>query len=280
MMNNMFDILGSIVAFKNDKTVLDRAIASFLQANLNVYLYVIDNSPSDDLREVCSRKNVEYIFNNKNLGFGAGHNIAIRKTINKTKYVLILNPDVNFKQGVLETVFHFMEKNQDAGLTMPKVLYPDGSLQYLCRLLPNPFDLLLRKFNNKVLDSWNNSLTKYELRFADYAKIMEVPYLSGCFMFMRADVLKRVGMFDERFFVYFEDIDLSRRIHNLYRTVYYPEAVICHNYERGANRDITCLKYLISSGIKYFNKWGWFLDKERKSINRRTIRNLAKVPTD
>lgn len=273
----MYDIAASIVAFKNDKDVLRRAIESFLKTDLKIMLYVIDNSPTDELRGICVNTNVKYIFNNKNLGFGAGHNIAIRKMQGETKYSLILNPDIYFDNGVIEKLFGFMENNLDIGSVMPKVLYPDGSLQYLCRLLPLPSDLVFRKFNNKEVTHWVNYLSKYELKFADYTKMMDVPYLSGCFMFVRTNVFEKVGIFDERFFVYFEDVDLSRRIHKLYRTVYYPEATVYHGYERGSNKSVKLLKYLIFSGVKYYNKWGWFFDRERKMINNKAIRNLSCV---
>ncbi|MFH1309177.1 MAG: glycosyltransferase family 2 protein [Candidatus Omnitrophota bacterium] len=273
----MYDIIASIVAFKNEKDILKKAIESFLRSDLKSYLYVVDNSPTDELRSVCVYEDVEYIFNGNNLGFGAGHNIAIRKMSERTKYSLVLNPDVYFDKGVLEELFSFMEKNEKIGSVMPKVLYPDGLLQYLCRLLPTPVDLLLRKFNNKALNRWVNLITKYELRFADYTKTMDVPYLSGCFMFIRSDIFKKVGMFDERFFIYFEDVDLSRRIHMLYRTVYYPKAVIYHGYERGSNKDIGHFKCLVSSAVKYFNKWGWIFDGERKVINKKAVKNLHKV---
>ncbi len=273
-MNKTYDISGSIVVFKNDRDVLERAVTSFLNTALNTHLCIIDNSPTDDLRDICDRKNVEYIFNNNNLGFGAGHNIAIRKMMGITKYSLIFNPDVYFNNGTLEKLFSFMEKNEKLGSVMPRVLYPDGSLQYLCRLLPNPADLLLRKFNVKVLSLCVNLISKYELRFANYTKTMDVPYLSGCFMFVRTDVFEKIGVFDERFFVYFEDVDLSRRIHKLYHTVYYPEAVVYHDYERGSNKNIELFKYLIFSGVKYFNKWGWFFDNERKYVNNEAIRRL------
>lgn len=274
---NMHDISGSIVAFKNDKDILKKAIDSFLRTDFKSHLYVIDNSPTDELKSVCACKNVEYIFNNNNLGFGTGHNIAIRKMMGKTKYSLILNPDVYFDKGVVDSLFCFMENHSDVGSVIPKVLYPDGSLQYQCRLLPTPFDLFLRKFDNKILSHWINSITKYELRFADYNNLMDVPYLSGSFMFVRTDVFEKIGIFDERFFIYFEDVDLSRRIHRLYRTVYYPEALIYHGYERGSDRDIAHLRHLISSCVKYFNKWGWFFDSERRSVNNKTIRDLCHI---
>jgi hypothetical protein len=265
----MYDLVGSVVVFKNDRAVLKRAIDSFLAVDLKSHLYVIDNSPTDALREVCSGENIGYIFNHKNLGFGAGHNIALRKTIGTTKYSLILNPDVYFAKGTVEKIFSFMEQNPDLGSVMPKVLFPDGGLQYLCRLLPDPYDILLRKIDIKILNLlFNFRKSRYELKFADYNRIMDVPYLSGCFMFVRTENFKQSGIFDERFRLYFEDIDLARRMHKLYRTVYYPEAVIYHNYARGSNKEIALLKQLISSGLKYFNKWGWFFDRDRASVNR------------
>jgi len=174
-----YDVAASIVTFKNDKNVLEKAIYSFLKADLRKILYVIDNSPTDELRGVCARDNVEYIFAGHNTGFGAGHNIAIKKMIGRSKYFLILNPDIYFNEGTLETLFGFMRDNEDVGLVMPKVLYPDTSLQYLCRLLPSPYDMLLRKMDFKILNSlFSARKDRYELKFADYNKSMDVPYLS------------------------------------------------------------------------------------------------------
>lgn len=274
----MYDIVSSIVAFKNSKNDIKKAITSFLNSGLNTYLYVIDNSPTNDLKNVCVFKNVEYIFNNNNLGFGAGHNIAIHKSAGKTKYSLILNPDIYFNSGTLEQLFDFMEQNQEVGLVMPKVLYPDGSLQNLCKLLPTPCDMFLRKANIRLIGNLlNRKRLHYELNCADFTKIMDVPYLSGCFMFIRNNIFQQVGMFDERFFIHFEDLDLTRRIHKLYRTVYYPQATIYHKYERSSNRDPLVFKYLVCSGIKYFNKWGWFFDKERKNINNKVKKHIQRL---
>lgn len=278
IMSELFNIAGSIVVFRNDKAVLDQAITSFLNARLDGYLYVIDNSPSDELKDICARKNVEYIFNNKNLGFGAAHNIALRKMMGKTKYSVILNPDVDFDRGTLEKLYDFMEQYPDVGNVMPKVLYPDGSLQYVSRLLPCPLDMFLRKINIGFLSSlFDEQMNRYELRFADHDRTMDVPYLSGCFMFIRTNIFQKSGIFDERFFLYFEDVDLSRRIHRFSRTSYFPEAVIRHGYERASNKDFSHFKHIVFSAIKYFNKWGWFFDHERKQVNEHTIKVLSRI---
>jgi GT2 family glycosyltransferase len=97
---------------------------------------------------------------------------------------------------------------------------------------------------------------------------MEVPHLSGCFMMLRTAVFETVGLFDERFFMYLEDVDYSRRVHTRYKTVYYPEVSVYHQYHKGSYKRWRNLKYHIVSAVKYFNKWGWFFDPERKTINR------------
>jgi GT2 family glycosyltransferase len=106
------------------------------------------------------------------------------------------------------------------------------------------------------------------MRASGYNKIMNVPYLSGCFMFLRTEALKDVGLFDERFFMYPEDIDLTRRIHGKFRTVFFPEVSIIHHHAQSSYLNFRMLLIHIENMIKYFNKWGWIFDKERKKINR------------
>jgi len=275
----MKNINVSIVLFKNDQDLVKKAIYSCVNSILINRIYLIDNSPTDMLSCLANLDSrIEYIFNNTNLGFGKAHNIALKRSIEENiPYHLVLNPDVYFEGGVLEELYNFMENNPDVGLVMPKVLYPDGTLQYLCKLLPTPLDLFGRRFLNfgpfkKIVEKRNEI---YELRFTGYDKIMEVPYLSGCFMFIRTEVLKKVGLFDERFFMYLEDTDLSRRIHRVAKTVYYPYVYIYHEYGKGSYKSLKLLYYHIKSAIKYFNKYGWFFDKEREEINRKILEKLG-----
>lgn len=271
----MYNITSSIVTYKNSIEILKKTINSFLNTDLNIKLYIIDNSPSDRIREVCKDKRIEYIFNKKNLGFGAGHNIAIRRLREESKYHLVLNPDIFFESGRLEKLYEFMESNEEVGLIMPKIYYLDNSAQHLCKLLPTPLDLILRRSNLKFLKTvFKNRLDNYELRFSGYDKVIDVPHLSGCFMLVRKDVFKKVGFFDERFFMYLEDVDFSRRVHKYYRTVYYPEVVVYHHWAKDSYSNPVAFKHHLLSAIKYFNKWGWLFDRERKRINKVTLEKL------
>jgi GT2 family glycosyltransferase len=270
----MHKLSASIVIYKSNRDMLRHTIESFLNSTEDSHLFLVDNSPNDQARNLVKNERITYIFNNENLGFGAGHNVAVQQIIHSSKYHLILNPDVYFDKNVIGDLYNFMEINREIGLTMPKVLYPDGRLQRLCRLLPSPSTLILRRFfnfNKKLLEHQNHA---HELHFSGYNRIMDVPFLSGCFMFLRVEALHTVGLFDERIFLYTEDLDLSRRIHQKFRTVFYPHSTIYHHHQRGSYHSPRLLFHNIQSAIKYFNKWGWFNDKERELINQRVLLKL------
>lgn len=268
-------VVACVVLYKNDEQILVNVIRSFLSTELNVKLFLIDNSPTDVLRSLVIDSRIEYYHNPSNPGFGAAHNIAIKKAFDiGAKYHLVLNPDIYFDKGTIEKIVHYMDINLEIGNLMPKVFYPDGSTQYLCKLLPTPYDWIGRRFNpfKKIVDRRNEI---FELRFTSYNKIMEVPYLSGCFMFLRLDAIKKIGFFDEKIFMYGEETDLCRRlIIGGYKTIFYPDAVITHIFEKGSHKSWRLTWIGIQSAIYYFNKWGWFFDKERKRINKETLDKL------
>jgi GT2 family glycosyltransferase len=126
----MRDLTASIVIYKSNSDMLRAAINSFLLSTHNSTLYLVDNSPTDEARSLVVHPNIIYTFNGRNLGFGGGHNIALRMAMKcGSKYHVILNPDVYFNTEVIPDLYFFMETNKDIGLSMPKVLYPDGRLQ-------------------------------------------------------------------------------------------------------------------------------------------------------
>lgn len=271
----MPQINASIVLYHNKKEQVLKAIKSFLDTSLDVKLYLVDNSETDRLRCLANTdKRVAYIFNNANLGYGSAHNIAMRKSLQEgAAYHLVLNPDIYFKSGVLEALLEYMEANGDVGNIMPQVRYPNGEIQHLCKLLPTPVDLVFRRFIpfSSFKEKRNNT---YELRFSGYDKIMNVPSLSGCFMFLRMSALREIGFFDENFFMYFEDTDLNRRIHEKYKTLFYPKAEIVHEYAKESYKNKKLLAYHIKSAIYYFNKWGWIFDGKRDETNKKILSDI------
>jgi GT2 family glycosyltransferase len=257
----------SIVLYNNPPAMVRLALESLLQCHLPIEICVVDNSPDASSRYVCDVPGVHYYHTGRNLGFGAGHNAA-SALLPETKYHIVINPDVHFAEGTIEKLYAYMEQNVDVGIAMPKIVYPDRSIQYLCKRLPTPWDLFLRRFIPARLQSlFTRRLALYEFRHTDYNEIRPVPCLSGCFMFLRREAFTRVGGFDERFFMYMEDVDLSRRIGRDYKTMYVPVAEVCHEYARGSYSAATLRNHHIRSAISYFNKWGWWFDKEREKLN-------------
>jgi GT2 family glycosyltransferase len=270
----MTKITASIVVYNTEVAELDRCISSLLESPIN-NIYVCDNSPKDSLRQFLSQyERIIYIYNNNNLGYGTAHNIAINKAnLFGSEYHLVINSDVYFKQGVIETLIIYMNNNQDVAQVIPNTIYPDGRLQYVCRLLPSPADLIFRRFlPNKLIEDMNY---RYLLEFDDHKKEMNIPYHMGCFMFFRMKCFEKVGLFDERFFMYPEDIDITRRMHKYFRTMFYPYVTIAHDHREASYKNKKMLKIHMINMVKYFNKWGWIFDKERKQWNRQILKKLG-----
>lgn len=268
----MLDITCSLVVYHNPKEELMKAVNSFLNCGLNIKLFIVDNSKNDSLRYIFDSPQIEYIFTGKNLGYGKAHNLAIKKVIGRSKFHLILNPDVEFNPRILKNLVSFMEQRPNVGLVMPKVLYRNGDVQHLCKMLPSPFDLFLRRFLPGPLKSlFKKQLDRYELKHHDYNDIMHIPNLSGCFMFIKTEVFFHLGIFDERYFLYMEDTDLCRRINEYYQTLYYPLVSIVHGYSKASYKSFRLMKLHLHSSLKYFNKWGWSNDKMRDLINKSVL---------
>lgn len=265
-------LTASIVIYKTKQDMLKTLLDCVKESNSVEKLWVIDNYPMQENAWIkdylpC----IEYI-GNENTGYGHSHNIALRKAVElASTYHVILNPDIEFKPDVLSSLAAYLDKNKQANWVMPKVLYPNGELQYLCKKLPTPFNLFLRRF----LPAWNwvkKMDEKFELRHTGYDKEMDVPFLSGCFMFLRVEAIAKHNLyFDERFFMYCEDLDLSRRFHSVGKTMFYPSVSIIHNHEKGSYKSKKLMMCHIQSVFKYFNKWGWIFDKERKIINKKML---------
>lgn len=271
-------ITSSVVLYRTKKEELDTIVGCVLNSCIST-LYLIDNSPCRDLENHVAgydTNRVVYIFSGRNLGYGAGHNIAIREAMKRdARYHVILNPDILFAPDSIDKLHEFMNLNPDVGQVMPKVVYPTGEIQYLCKLIPTPVDLLFKRFLPAKL--CRRRLYKFRLEFTGYNRAMNIPYLSGCFMFFRVSALKDVGLFDERFFMYPEDIDMTRRMHEKYKTMFYPDTTIIHAHAAASYVSKKMLCVHILNMIKYFNKWGWIFDQKRVQKNRECLERLKSI---
>ncbi|MBQ6568342.1 MAG: glycosyltransferase, partial [Treponema sp.] len=228
-------ITASIVTYNNNLLDLEGILRSLLISPVEK-VWIIDHSDEflrlegelleymrkdeDFIKHSGRGFRLEYMKRN-NKGYGCGHNIALRKAIEEgSHYHLVVNPDVWFGAEVIPALWRLMEEDEKVALVMPKVLFLDGSVQRLAKLLPTPLDLFGRFFLPQWLIAKRND--RFELRHSGYDTEMNVPFLSGCFMFLRVSALQSEGIFDERFFMYMEDVDITRRLHAKYKTLFYP----------------------------------------------------------
>lgn len=260
-------ITSSIVVHKTPREQLEKVLDCLLNSSVDK-IYIVDNSPTEELRALIpGNEKIEYC-HVENRGFGAGHNIGIRKSLDSgAEYHLVLNPDVVWGSDIIKEIADYMTSTPDIGLISPKTFYPDGSLQYTCRLLPTPIDMFLRGF---LPDRFYRGRTRrYQLEDFDHERELNVPYLLGSFMFFRNETLRETGLFDERFFMYPEDIDITRRIHRNWKTIYWPEVTIIHEHQQASKKNVKMFLIHFSNMVRYFNKWGWILDSERKKFNEK-----------
>lgn len=267
-------ITASVVLYNTKEEQVKTLLECVKESNCISKFYVIDNSPKKLSYIASLWDKIEFI-EHENTGYGSSHNIAIRKSIElNSDYHVVLNPDIEFTSEVLQSLASYMDHNKDTVYILPKVIYPDGRLQYLCKLLPTPNDLIFRRFFPQVkwLERQNN---KYSLKHSGYDRIMNPPCLSGCFMFLRVKTLEENDLFfDERYFMYLEDFDLMRRLHKVGKTLYYPYVTIIHNHAKESYKNKRMLKIHIQSARKYFNKFGWFFDKERRQMNKVILKEI------
>ena len=269
-------ITASVVLYKTPLEEVDTVIKSFAPCSERK-LFLLDNSPEyneafDQIREL---PDVEFIFSGENLGYGRANNKGIEKALAAgSDYHIVMNPDLKFEPDIINRLAEFADADPDIIYIMPKVVDEAGEVQHLCKLLPTPADLIFRRFfPDRGIFRKNNE--KYVLASSGYDRIMDPPCLSGCFMFMRAKTLREGGLrFDERFFMYCEDFDLIRRLHRVGKTLYYPEVTVIHKQSRASYFDREMLRAHIVSACRYFNKYGWFIDRERREMNRKILREL------
>jgi GT2 family glycosyltransferase len=268
-------ISASIVLYNTDESQLSRVLDCIIQSAVFDLIILVDNSSIKSASKLFQLPEVTYIHAGQNLGYGAGHNVAIREILDQSEFHFVLNPDIYFEPEAIHQMIARMRQDESIGQLMPKVIYPDGSLQYLCKLIPTPMDLLTRRFFRGPLKAMvKSSAEQFELRFTGYEREMDVPFLSGCFMLLRTSALKKVGLFDERIFMYGEDIDITRRMHAQFRTLFFPTATIVHDHAQESYKSKKMLWIHLTNLIKYFNKWGWLFDADRKAVNAKILKSL------
>ena len=263
----------SIVLYKPEREIFVGVLESLVVAvealcnryDYDVLLVILDNSveeAKDDfelLTQTLWKKSFHFIRSDKNLGYAAGHNEAVRKC--QSDYHLILNPDVLLDSSALIYALDYLKAHPQTVLVSPQAYSENGDRQYLCKSYPSVFDLFLRGFTPLWCQAiFAQRLADYELRGkTEQNAFVDVPIASGCFMLMRKQSFDSVGGFSEKFFLYFEDFDLSIKLSKLGHLAYVPEVNIMHFGGQAAKKGIGHIMLFGRSMCLFFNRHGWRL---------------------
>lgn len=248
----------------------DVAVKAALDAGVvtDVDLLLVDNGPGRGWREKL-RTVIDETWDTKrcgpveihpsvrNLGYGRGHNLGILRC--RKRYYLVLNPDAVMDPDAIIQATRFMEEHKEVGMLAPRVRAGAGDNQHLCKCDPNMLDLFLRGFAPKWMQR------RHQARLDDYAfadlgienERIGLPVLSGCFLFCRTRPLQQSGGFDPRYFLYFEDNDLSRMVRKIAPLAYDPKVVIEHYGGGASHKGLAHIRMFGVSAWKYFQKHGW-----------------------
>ncbi len=270
----MTTLSASLVLYNNSPDTFGKVIECFLASIVEGQLVIVDNSPVRLSHPLFEHHRVRYIAVHENLGFGGGHNHALAVLRGSLAIAhLFLNPDVDFDPDVLPTLLAAIERDPTLAAIMPQIVNPDGTPQPLAKLLPTPFDLILRRFI--PLPGLRRRRERvYELHGLPLDRPTEVPTLSGCFLLVQSAALALTGGFDTRYFMYMEDVDLIRRIADHGRVTFEPSVIVRHGYGKGSYRDPSLLRHHVRSATRYFDKWGWVFDPVRRYRNRTALMRL------
>lgn len=248
---DQMNVTGCIVTYNNG-SIISGCIESLIKFTKNVplQLYVSDNNSTDGTVELLQKvyPEVKVICNKKNLGFGQGHNRVLDYI--HSKYHVVINPDVIIDMDVISTLVDYMERHPEVGMISPKVLNLDGSQQFLPKKDPCIRFVILSKFK-----PFKNYRKKYTMEGVHFHGPTEVESCSGSFFVIRTEIFKRLKGFDKRFFMYYEDADLSRRVRKEAKLIFYPECYIFHGWKRANTKSIKGIGIFLKSMIQYFIKW-------------------------
>ncbi len=244
----------SIVTY-NSADVIGRLLDSlFLQTKgAELSVFVVDNGSADGTAALVREQFPQVtVIEQDNRGFGGGHNAVLSHL--SSDYHAIINPDITLAEDTLSKLAAYMDENPDVAITCPLIRNEDGTVQDVPRKNPN-FRYVLSGKLQKYSRYFRKKRIEYTMSDADVSAPIDVEFCTGCFMFIRTDVFKKLGGFDEQFFLYCEDADLTRRARKLGKATCMPQAVAVHAWERASYHNPKLFRMHLHSLRLYFRKW-------------------------
>lgn len=233
---------------------------SQLSPQVGYAVVVNDHQPGEPVDELAACADL-FFTNTDNPGYGRAINRLVMRFGQLPPYIGVLNTDLSWQPGTFEQLLGWLQQHPQVNLAVPQILDEYDTCQKLCKHHPTVLGLLSRRF----LPSWLKPawLKRYDRWYVmadhNYQDVFDVPYLSGCCMLIRSEAFRRIGGFDERYFLYLEDADLTRSLARFGRCVHLPVAAVIHGWGRGNYRNFGLTAVNLASAWHYFRKWGWQL---------------------
>lgn len=237
-----------------------QACLASLEPELGYAVVVNDHQPGEVVEKLAAQADL-FVTNRDNPGYGRAVNQLVIHLGKLPPLLGVLNTDLSWQPGSFEKTLDWLEKHPEVCLAVPQILDETGSVQKLCKRNPT----LLALFSRRFLPEWFKPrwLKHYDRWYVmadqSYQAIFEAPYLSGCCMLLRTDAFLKVGGFDERYFLYLEDADLTRAMGLQGQCVHLPVSAVVHSWGRGNYRNLSLMLVNLASAWHYFCKWGWKL---------------------
>jgi len=256
----------SLVIYRSDLKLLQQTLSSLNQAVVfakqqkkiaECFLTIVNNCTQDKCSQslntvFCTYWDGEFKLYEPghNLGYGVGHNLAINHCCKD--FHLVINPDVTVDKRAVINAIDCIENNPQVGMLTPLSQKANGQKEYLCKSYPSVFVLFLRGFApSKIKILLNKQLLAYELTELPEKISTEINITSGCFMFFKGEALKSINGFSDKFFLYFEDFDLSIRLKKHWKIAYVPDVKITHYGGRAAKKGVLHIKLFIYSAWQF-----------------------------
>ena len=245
-MENEFLLSAAIVSYNCAKETQAAAKSILEHTKIQDFsLYIIDNN-SDDKKLLENIKGATLIEYPENSGFGGGHNKALELPLGK--YHAVINPDIEINEDVLKKLTDIMEENPDIVMLTPKILNPDSSEQKLPKRTPSLKYIFLGRLSHKIRAEYTRANENFET-------LTDIDFCTGCFFVIRSEVFRKIGGFDQRYFMYLEDADLTRQVKEYGRVVFCPFVEVTHIWERASAKSLKAFLMHLTSVFKYLLKW-------------------------
>ncbi len=250
--------LSIVVVNYNVKNLLKKCLESIFkyEKDIELEVIVVDNNSKDHSQEMLKRDfpRIKLIENKRNVGFSRACNQGIKQS--QGRYILLLNPDTEFTSGGFKKMIDFMASKPEVGICGPKMMDQEGNIQFSCRSFPSYLTAISssQSILNRIFPE-NFLSQKYLLREKDHSQISEVDWVSGSCLLTKREMFEKIGLLDERFYMYVEDVDLCYRAKKSgFSVFYFPEVMVIHHIGKSTQKEEFIMQVEHHRSMYYFYK--------------------------